>query len=189
MTPLTAATPKPLVTHTLTHTETHSRTLIPTHLSEGVWNWAGTWNEYSKQLSFSPASSNPFPMNIFTFAFFFSFSRPSSILLLFCYIFTSLFSPPSQVMASFPQGLGQYAAIMLLIYGSRSLSHNVRTVVTSSCKWHTMLAKCGFFLTQNECNIFLFLCRGGICDIVTRGKHIFKENVLFFETKNLQIYK
>lgn len=76
------ATPQPLVSHTLTHIQTNSHTLshtlIPTHLSGGFWNWAGTWNQCSKQLLFSPASSNPFPMNIFTSPSSPSFSIVSS---------------------------------------------------------------------------------------------------------------
>lgn len=138
MTPLTAATPKPLVTHTLTRTETHSHTHTHTHsLKWRVWNWAGTWNEYSKQLSFSPASSNPFPVNKFASPSFF-FSRSSSL-------------PPSSSSSATHSHLPLFSsltgdgicpsgsrtkcdntAIMPLIYGSRSLSHNVHTVVTSA---------------------------------------------------------
>lgn len=44
-----------------------------------------------------------------------------------------------------PQTKCDNTAIMLLTYGSRCLSHNVHTVVTTICKWHTI---------SNECNIF-----------------------------------
>lgn len=85
----TDATPKPLVTHSFTLNETHTYTHTYTHsLKWRVWNWAGTWNKYSKQLSFSPAPSTPFPVNIFTFASFI-YSRYCLLLI------TDTFSPPS----------------------------------------------------------------------------------------------
>lgn len=92
---------------------THTRTLQPTRLKWRAWNWAGTWKEYSKQLSFSPASSDPFRMNIFTSAtlllpfFPLSFLLP---LLLCLLLFNFTFAPPSpcpiplQVGVSLPRG-------------------------------------------------------------------------------------
>lgn len=84
MTPLTAATPKPLVTHTLTRTETHSHTLIPTHLSGGfeieLGLGANTPNNYLCLLRLVIH----FPW-IRSHLFFF---LPPSILFLSCYTFS-----------------------------------------------------------------------------------------------------
>lgn len=80
----TCNTHSPSYWNTLTHTYTHS-------LKWRVWNWAGTWNKYSKQLSLSPALVIHFPWIYSHLPLFFSCSsRPPSILL-FCYTF----SPPS----------------------------------------------------------------------------------------------
>lgn len=137
-----------------THAHTYCNTFSHTHIHSlkwRVWNWAGTWNEYSKQLSFSLASSNPFPMNIFTSAYFsFPALPPSLLLLLLC----CTFSPPSFLLPHrwrclSPGALDKMSTIQqsyILIYGSRCLSHNVHTVVNTSCKWHTMLARCVLFL-------------------------------------------
>lgn len=130
--------------NTLTHTRRHS-------LKRRVWNWAGTWNEYSKQLSFSPASSNPFHMNIFTSAAFHS-SLPSLLLPLICTFSPPSFSPHSPVMVSFPRALRQKCdntAITRLTYGSRYRSHIVHTVVNASAV-HALHYSCSCTVLKHE---------------------------------------
>lgn len=174
MTLLTGATPKPLVTHTLTHTETHSHTLLPTHLSGGSEIELGletnTQNNYLsllRRVIHFPWIYSHLPL------FFPSSHYPPPLLL---HIFTSLVSPPSQVMLCFPRAFGQNVTIQWSYFwfiaadGCHTMSRQL-----AARQSNTVLVKC----VRNKKNttfffFFLLLCSDN-CSVSKweMGKNVF----------------